>query len=124
MCFISERQVVVLFSGIAQGIQRSITGVANILGPLWGGALTRRLYIMLGVMAALEVILAVSGKDLLEFFLCIVFIKVLFTDLKRKISQAISCQSVSSVGFVYGDLFSDILLLFLFFSTGIDVLIF
>lgn len=45
--------------GIAQGIQRSITGVANILGPLWGGALTRRLYIMLGVMAALEVILAV-----------------------------------------------------------------
>lgn len=44
--------------GIAQGVQRSITGVAMILGPLWGGALTRRLYLMLGVMAALEVILA------------------------------------------------------------------
>jgi len=45
--------------GIAQGIQRSVTGLAMILGPLWGGALTRRLYLMLGVMAALEVILAV-----------------------------------------------------------------
>ena len=31
-----------------------------ILGPLWGGALTKRLYLMLGVMAGLEVILAVS----------------------------------------------------------------
>ena len=79
MWFISEPQVVILFSGIAQGIQRSITGVANILGPLWGGALTRRLYIMLGVMAALEVILAVSGKNLLGFSLCIQSIKVLFT---------------------------------------------
>ncbi|XP_078370101.1 major facilitator superfamily domain-containing protein 8-like isoform X1 [Oculina patagonica] len=45
--------------GIAQGIQRSVTGVAMILGPLWGGALTRRLYLMMGVMAALEVILAI-----------------------------------------------------------------
>ena len=52
--------IVVLFSGIAQGVQRSVTGLAMILGPLWGGALTRRLYLMLGVMAALEVILAVS----------------------------------------------------------------
>lgn len=50
----------VRFSGIAQGVQRSVTGVAMILGPLWGGALTRRLYLMLGVMAALEVILGVS----------------------------------------------------------------
>lgn len=56
----------VLFPGIAQGIQRSISGVAMILGPLWGGALIRRLYLMLGVMAALEVILAVSGKDFLD----------------------------------------------------------
>ncbi|KAM7443953.1 hypothetical protein ABFA07_007329 [Porites harrisoni] len=45
--------------GIAQGIQRSVTGVAMILGPLWGGALTKRLYLMLGVMAGLEVILAI-----------------------------------------------------------------
>lgn len=45
--------------GIAQGIQRSVTGVAMILGPLWGGALTTRLFIMLGVMAGLEVILAI-----------------------------------------------------------------
>lgn len=45
--------------GIAQGIQRSVTGLAMILGPLWGGALTRRLYLMLGVMAGLEVILAI-----------------------------------------------------------------
>lgn len=52
--------VVVLFSGIAQGVQRSVTGVAMILGPLWGGALTRRLYLMIGVMVVLEVILAVS----------------------------------------------------------------
>ena len=34
-----------------------------ILGPLWGGALTRRLYLMLGVMTVLEVILAVSKKQ-------------------------------------------------------------
>lgn len=78
MWFISEPQVVVLFSGIAQGVQRSITGVAMILGPLWGGALTRRLYLMLGVMAALEVILAVSGKDLLALSLGILSIKVLY----------------------------------------------
>ncbi|PFX33414.1 uncharacterized protein LOC111339323 [Stylophora pistillata] len=45
--------------GIAQGVQRSVTGVAMILGPLWGGALMTRLYIMLGVMAGLEVILAI-----------------------------------------------------------------
>ncbi|KAJ7371828.1 hypothetical protein OS493_023169 [Desmophyllum pertusum] len=45
--------------GIAQGVQRSVTGVAMILGPLWGGALTRRLYLMIGVMVVLEVILAI-----------------------------------------------------------------
>lgn len=43
--------------GIAQGIQRSVTGLAMIMGPLWGGALLHQLYVMLGVMAALEVIL-------------------------------------------------------------------
>lgn len=53
-----------LFTGIAQGIQRSVTGVAMILGPLWGGALTTRLFIMLGVMTGLEVILAVSISPL------------------------------------------------------------
>lgn len=45
--------------GIAQGVQRSVTGVAMIMGPLWGGALLHQLYLMLGVMAALEVILGV-----------------------------------------------------------------
>lgn len=55
-----------LFTGIAQGVQRSVTGVAMILGPLWGGALMTRLYIMLGVMAGLEVILAVSISLLLS----------------------------------------------------------
>jgi len=78
MWFISDTQVVFLFSGIAQGVQRSITGLAMILGPLWGGALTRRLYLMLGVMAVLEVILAVSGKDLFAFSTRILSVKVLF----------------------------------------------
>ena len=50
-----------LFVGIAQGIQRSVTGLAMIMGPLWGGALLHQLYVMLGVMAALEVILTVSA---------------------------------------------------------------
>ena len=31
-----------------------------ILGPMWGGGLSERLYIMMGVMMALDVILAVS----------------------------------------------------------------
>ena len=61
-----------LFVGIAQGIQRSVTGLAMIMGPLWGGALLHQLYVMLGVMAALEVILTVrvhyskerKGKEL------------------------------------------------------------
>ncbi|XP_067041900.1 major facilitator superfamily domain-containing protein 8-like isoform X2 [Acropora muricata] len=51
--------------GIAQGIQRSVTGVAMIMGPLWGGALLHQLYLMLGVMAALEVIL--GGLMFLSF---------------------------------------------------------
>ena len=45
--------------GIAQGVQRSTTGVAMILGPLWGGSLTSSLYLMFGVMFALQVIFAV-----------------------------------------------------------------
>ena len=40
-----------------------------ILGPLWGGSLTKRLYLMLGVMAALEVILAVSPAVEKKYFL-------------------------------------------------------
>lgn len=56
--------------------------MVNILGFLWGGVFIWRFYIMLGVMVVFEVILVVSGKDLLEFFLCIVFIKVLFIDFK------------------------------------------
>lgn len=78
MWFIFDPQVVFLFSGIAQGVQRSITGLALILGPLWGGALTRRLYLMLGVMAVLEVILAVSRNDLFAFSMRILSVKVLF----------------------------------------------
>ena len=44
---------------------------------------------MLGVMAALEVILAVSGIDLLAFSLCILSIKVLFRSSRYRSSKAV-----------------------------------
>jgi hypothetical protein len=51
---------ILVFVGFAQGVQRSVTGVATILGPLWGGSLGHRLVIMLSVMAGLEAFLGVS----------------------------------------------------------------
>ncbi|XP_031560106.1 major facilitator superfamily domain-containing protein 8-like [Actinia tenebrosa] len=45
--------------GLYQGIQRSVTGVATILGPLWGGSLGHRMVIILSVMAGLEALLGV-----------------------------------------------------------------
>ncbi|EDO49760.1 predicted protein [Nematostella vectensis] len=45
--------------GVVQGFQRSSTGVAMILGPMWGGSLVDRLFLLLAVMFGLEVFLAI-----------------------------------------------------------------
>ncbi|MCI4383349.1 hypothetical protein PGIGA_G00025440 [Pangasianodon gigas] len=56
--------------GFSQGIRRSVGGLATILGPLWAGTLTFNLYVMLGVMmgllALLTIMMAVSYKRLVE----------------------------------------------------------
>ncbi|KAB5559025.1 hypothetical protein PHYPO_G00024100 [Pangasianodon hypophthalmus] len=56
--------------GFSQGIRRSVGGLATILGPLWAGTLTFNLYVMLGVMvgllALLTIMVAVSYKRLVE----------------------------------------------------------
>lgn len=46
-------------AGFFQGVQRSVTGVATILGPLWGGSLGHRMVIILSVMTGLEAFLGV-----------------------------------------------------------------
>ncbi|XP_026879247.2 major facilitator superfamily domain-containing protein 8 [Electrophorus electricus] len=56
--------------GFSQGIRRSVGGLATILGPLWAGGLTSNLYVMLGVMmgllALLTIMMAVSYERLVE----------------------------------------------------------
>lgn len=40
--------------GTTQGVRRVVTNLGIIMGPLWAGALLKRMYIMLGVMVGLQ----------------------------------------------------------------------
>lgn len=55
-------------AGTAQGMRRTVAGVAAIIGPLWAGALLDMPYILNGVMLALMLLTLVRIR-LYEFFL-------------------------------------------------------